>query len=439
MGLALVRPLEDDWRDSLDSVARARGWPTSGDVARLAARVVELSAAYNDPTRARAAVRDAGAARLGFSFARDVPKGAAAVRELVATGALPWGRTLRVLDLGAGLGATTWGLARALAAAGFAGAIEATWVDPDAQALALGASILRARGGRQGTIELRVRTRTAPVGTSFTEKSDRFDVVLVGQVLSELDVSSPDDVRRQRHAALLRSLLDERVDEGGALVVIEPALRDRARHLHRVRDELASGGATIFAPCLHAAACPALARESDWCHEDLAVDLPEWLVPVARAAGLRREGLTFSYVVLRRGGPRLADAVVVPPGSARLRIVSSGIRTKGKLEAFACGEFAAPAGPTAARGRLMRLDREEAPGNAAWDRLARGDVIVVTPSPSLERPRITSLTRVDPAVAEPSACAVAAAAEPSASTDSSSASLETGLLGVSASKAAESR
>src|SRR5579863_3334869 len=158
--LALVRPLEDDWREAIDAVARSRGWPTTRDVAKLAARVVELSAAYNDPARARAAIRDAGAARLGFSFPRDAPKGAAAVRELVACGALPRDRPLRVLDLGAGLGATTWGLARALAAAGCRQALEATWVDSDAEALDLGTSILRAKGGREGAISLQVRTRT---------------------------------------------------------------------------------------------------------------------------------------------------------------------------------------------------------------------------------------------------------------------------------------
>jgi SAM-dependent methyltransferase len=416
----LVRPLEDDWRDVLDAVARSRSWPTTRDVSRLAARVVDLSAAYNDPARARAAVRDAGCARLGFSFARDVPKGAAAVRELVAAGALPRHGTLRVLDLGAGLGATTWGLARALAAGGFTGAIEATWVDSDADALELGTAILRERAGREGAIDLRVRTRTAAAGASpASGVSGRFDVVLVGQLLSELDVSSPEELRRQRHAALLRSLLDERTEEAGAVVVIEPALRDRARHLHRVRDELASGGATIFAPCLHGAPCPALARESDWCHEDLAVDLPEWLVPVARAAGLRREGLTFSYVVLHRGGRRLADVVVAPAGGARLRVVSGEIRTKGKREAFVCGELAGPGGPVVTRARLMRLDRDRTPGNGPWDGVGRGDVIVVTPAPELERPRVTSASAV--------------------SIIEGSASLEHGLLGVSEPGDAESR
>jgi hypothetical protein len=145
LGGSLVRPLEDDWREVLDAVARARGWPSSRDVAALASRVEALSEAYNDPERARAAVRDAGSARLGFSFARDVPKSAAAVRELVATGALLGASSLRVLDIGAGLGATTWGVARALDAAGVDVALDVTWVEADGEALELAAAIARAR------------------------------------------------------------------------------------------------------------------------------------------------------------------------------------------------------------------------------------------------------------------------------------------------------
>jgi hypothetical protein len=429
--LALVHPLEEDWRDALDRVARSRGWPTSRDVARLAACVVQLSAAYNDPTRARAAMRDAGPARLGFSFARDVPKAAAAVRELVGAGVLPLDRPLRVLDLGAGLGASTWGLARALKAAGASGGVDATWIDTDAEALELGAALLRARVGAADAVEIRLQSRAGALGSA--SGLGRFDVVLLGQVLSELDVASPDEVRLPRHVELVRSLLVDRCVEdgaGGALVVIEPALRDRARHLHRVRDALAATGVPVFAPCLHSAPCPALARETDWCHEDLEVDLPAWLWPVARAAGLRREGLTFSYLVLHRGGRRLVDALASPnarppapaaaPAStpvsspmstpmstptptlasapARLRIVSEEIRTKGKREAFVCGECAGPDGLVAARARLMRLDRDANPGNAAWDQLKRGDVALVAPPPELARPRIGPATTVERAI-----------------------------------------
>ena len=51
----LVQPLEDDWRDTLDAVARARGWPSSHEPSRLSAQVSRLSVAYNhasgDPKR----------------------------------------------------------------------------------------------------------------------------------------------------------------------------------------------------------------------------------------------------------------------------------------------------------------------------------------------------------------------------------------------------
>src|SRR5271170_5216225 len=142
LGLPFVRPLEADWRPLLDEVARSHRWPTSQDPRRLAAAVVRLSQAYNDPTRASATMREAGAARLGFAFARDVPKGAAAVREILATHAIRRDSSLRILDLGAGLGAMTWGIVRALESAGSNHAVEATWVDADAAALEVGRSIL---------------------------------------------------------------------------------------------------------------------------------------------------------------------------------------------------------------------------------------------------------------------------------------------------------
>jgi SAM-dependent methyltransferase len=389
----LVAPLEDDWREVIDDVARARSWPVSREVARLGAAVAQLSAAYNDPARASARTRDAGAARLGFSFARDVPKGAAAVRELVAAGALATRGTepLRVLDLGAGLGATTWGLVRALDAAGSERPVEATWVDPDAEALEVALAIVRARAARGARADLRVQMLAQGATASVGLGASRFDVVLVGQLLSELDVGAPDDTRLARHAELLRGWLETCVAPQGALVVVEPALRDRTRHLHRVRDSLVRMGAAVFAPCLHGEPCPALARDADWCHEDLDVDLPGWLVPIARAAGLRYEGLTFSYLVLRApGADRLVDHIVAPGGAARLRVVSNLVRTKGKREMFLCGEFP----PETGRGRVVRLDRDASAANAAWLKLRRGDVAVVSPAPELARARVGAETSV---------------------------------------------
>jgi 2-polyprenyl-3-methyl-5-hydroxy-6-metoxy-1,4-benzoquinol methylase len=331
-------------QEVLEAIAKKHGWPT--DVARLAPKVAALSQAYN--TRGTSTGEHL-AARLLFSFTRDVPKATAAVRELGLSG------DLSLLDVGAGLGASTYGVARATS-----GKIAATWVDTDARAMELGAEIVRAQ---PLNIELRERRSDLPRGT--------FDLVLLGQVLSEIPP--------EEHDAFVDRAL-ERVKEDGSLVIIEPALRERARRLHELRARLIGLGdkrRTIFAPCLHHQACPMLVKETDWCHEDLPIDLPDWLVPVARAAGLRWQGLTFAYLIVRKDGRRLGG---------QLRAVSSLIKTKGKSEVFVCGE--------AVRGRLMRLDREKSPANEAWADLERGDILSVDPPPDPDKPRVAAASRV---------------------------------------------
>jgi ribosomal protein RSM22 (predicted rRNA methylase) len=392
-------PLGEDWRAALDQVARAHRWPTTAEPAQLGALVRALSDAYNAPTpppgRAVASSGPALAARLGFSFARDVPKAAGAVRELVAAGELGAGRgasePIRTLDVGSGLGATTWGVARALAAAGRTCTMQVTWTDEDSLALDVARALAKAREHREGGVTLDVRAERRPLTTGGRRDADAvagpgpWDLVLLGQVLSELDGALEPEERARAHADLVSGLVGK-LAPGGALVVVEPALRERTRHLHAVRDAvLAEGGATVFAPCLHDAPCPALEVEGEWCHEDLAVDLPAWLEPVARAAGLRWQGLTFSYLVLRRRGERtLADVLPGAEGELRARVISGPLVSKGKREHFVCA--ACPSG--AERTRVSRLDRDGTPANAAWDSVARGDVISLRPPPDAKKQRL---------------------------------------------------
>lgn len=380
----LVRPLEADLRERLDVLGARNGLVTSAEPARLGAAVRALSDVYNRRGATDGQVASAGrehlGARLAFSFPRDVPKGAAAVRELVGTGLVRLeGRPLRVLDLGAGLGAMTFGLARALAAAGEKGSIEVECVDADPRALELASALARTTA----TEPVRIDARTTCAVAERPPPKGPFDVVLVGQVLSELDEGAPADERQQRHGALLAALVDT-LAPTGSLVVVEPALRERARHLQTLRDAWVAARGPVFAPCLHAAPCPALAGPGDWCHEELATDLPSWLVPVARAAGLRWQGLSFSYLVLRPDGRTLRDLL---PG-ARLRVVSDLLRTKGKSEVFVCGDL--PGGP--GRERIRRLDRHATAANRAWERLGRGAVL-----PELAGlPRVAETTEIAP-------------------------------------------
>jgi hypothetical protein len=404
--VALARQLEDDWRPSLERIARAHKWPTSAEPAQLGALVRALSDAYNAPVpppgRAVASSGPALAARLGFSFARDVPKAAAAVRELVASGEIPGAATggvLRTLDVGSGLGATTWGVARALSLAGARCTLQVTWEDEDALALDVASQLARDRGHRSGDVALDVRTerrRADHAGAGGTH----WNLILLGQVISELDAQLEPEERTERHTRLLAGLVGS-LAPGGALVVIEPALRERTRHLHAVRDLLlARREASVFAPCLHAAACPALALPGEWCHEDLPIDLPEWLEPVARAAGLRWQGLTFAYLVLRRPEERtLAELLPAAhaSGASRARVVSDPLVSKAKREHFVCGE-------DGERVRVSRLDRDASESNAAWEALDRGDLVSLAPPADPKKHRIgagTAVQRLEPVLSAP--------------------------------------
>jgi ribosomal protein RSM22 (predicted rRNA methylase) len=251
-------------------------------------------------------------------------------------------------------------------------------VDEDAEALVAARAIAEAArpvlAGDPDCVALDVRTRTAGVGSAGDLRGlaalGRADVVLMGQVLSELDPRAEPAVRLEHHVAIVEEILASLLAPDGALVIVEPALRDRTRHLHAVRDRLLErGAATVFAPCLHQAACPMLPIETEWCHEDLAVDLPPWTAPLARAAGLRWQGLTFSYLVLRKGGARPAEA---SSARVRFRAVSDLLRSKGKAELFICGE-------DGARRRIRQLERDAATGaGVAFGDLRRGDAVTMT-------------------------------------------------------------
>lgn len=134
-----------------------------------------------------------------------------------------------------------------------------------------------------------------------------------------------------------------------------------------------------------------LVRETDWCHEDLPIDLPDWLVPVARAAGLRYEGLTFSYLVLRKDERSAGDGLASPwrarsRGGSRQKESSSGCSCGPEAHGVVDGQAdgAARPGPL----RAMRLERAATDSNEPWERAERGAIMTFTPTLVTARPGV---------------------------------------------------
>ncbi|HKE15455.1 MAG TPA: small ribosomal subunit Rsm22 family protein [Kofleriaceae bacterium] len=349
--------------DALWRAAEASVPPAALAPAELARAVTLRSRRYtserellDEPLAGHAGAADLAARALFFGVA-DAAKVSVPLAELDRSAPVPARAPLRLLDLGAGAGAMTLGTAAHLAAGGRAVDLSVVAIDRDRAALSLFAGaaghLSLAVGGRielEHRAELLRDARLEPGG---------FDLVVAGGVMNELDEAT-------RFALVERALAA--LADGGALVIVEPALRETSRDLHRVRDRvLAAGLGHVFAPCTRTAApCPALARERDWCHEDRPLALPPRASRLAQVTGLRDSGMKFSYLVLRRA----ADPLVASPADrAALRIVSAPKRLKGRRECIGCGD--------SGWVDLRLLSRRRSDANRAFERLRRGDVLVI--------------------------------------------------------------
>jgi ribosomal protein RSM22 (predicted rRNA methylase) len=200
----------------------------------------------------------------------------------------------------------------------------------------------------------------------------------MGTVLNELDAAA--------RLALVEEALAA-IAPDGAVILIEPALRDTSRALHELRDALLTkAGAHVFAPCTRTLApCPMLANPDDWCHEDREVKLPSRTHELARLTHLRDSGLKFSYLTLRKN-----DAPLVEQGPAAWRVVSEAFIAKGKHEMFGCSN--------AGRVPLRLLKRNRTEANRAFERAKRGDVLVADDPHDEARVEIANaLERISPA------------------------------------------
>jgi SAM-dependent methyltransferase len=377
-----VPPLEARWLEVIDRVARRVLGPHDRTGTPLVTEIRHLSELY---TRDRAAIRasaGARAARLRFFVPRDLPKIEGPLASLARRGLLPAKASWDVVDLGAGYGATTLGLGRLCKREGLAERLRVRAIDDDAGALdVLDALAKETRGGALAELSVPIELEATTGSVAIAEPSilvrgaDRggADLALAGFVVNELFPAQVGEKGRTEDDRL--ELLERwcarvagALAPGGLFALLEPALREPSRSLQRLRDLLVARGLDVAHPCTHRAPCPLLARERDWCHAELPIALPDALVPVAREAGLRFEGLSYATLALRNAPP-------AAPAPLRAAIVGGPIATKGKVELQLCHE-----------GRMTRLDwmtRDGEPPVA----LHRGARVSMDREPAAERVR----------------------------------------------------
>jgi len=257
------------------------------------------------------------------------------------------GRRHALLDVGCGPAPGTFAVLDS-------GARQAVAVDRSGAALSLAQSLAREAG-------YSIQTRRWNPDSGAPE--GRYDLILVQHVLNELWADSGAATERR---ARLATDLTQRLAPGGTLLLIEPALQSTSRSLLEVRDRLVAQGFSVRAPCFYRGACPALVRETDWCHADRSWNPPPFVRGLASAAGLHKDSLKMSYLALAAPGEPWAE----PPPGRIFRVVSEPLAGKGRRRYIGCG----PDG----RMGLALQDKHVRDQNAVFNQLERGDVVRLT-------------------------------------------------------------
>ncbi len=380
-----ARLLHPAARDCILAVEQAfAGDPGATPDAALAKAVERLSDLYT-VDRGRLAREQADAAHLAakreYFLASDAPKVALALDECAARSdafaRLATLERLRIVDLGAGVGATSVGFLAWLAGARAAHGAERT-VRVELHAVELGAAAARAYEDA-----VRIASRAIGVETAVTVEARDFrgtalpeaDLVLCQTALNEL-------LAGELHAASTVELV-ERWSRAAPLLVLEPALRTTTRALMALRDDLlARGAARVVAPCPHQGPCPMLAKPADWCHEARRIEQTPRVAAIDRIVGRRDGRALFACLATE---PARAAPPSSEPIPLRLRILTEPLGSRGKTERVLCGSDGAL--------HLVRLlDREVRDGNRPFLDLERGETISIEPLP--ERARISPEARI---------------------------------------------
>ncbi|MEY2715058.1 MAG: hypothetical protein RIT24_1401 [Planctomycetota bacterium] len=310
-------------------------------------------------------------AKREYFLASDAPKVALALDECAARddafARIAALETVRVVDLGAGVGATSVGFLAWLAGARAARGVTCP-VRVELHAIELGEPAARA-------LEANAKAAAAAIGATLALKIEardfrRFtppacDIILCQTAINELLVG----VDHERETVQMVSSWSR----SAPTLVIEPALKLTTRALMSLRDAvLALGGAHVVAPCPHQHACPMRAREADWCHEARRIEPTPRVAAIDRIVGRRDERALFAFLATAPG------EAPAPPPPGTVRLVTDTLGSRGKTERVVCrsdGEL-----------RLMRLlDREVRDGNRAFLDAERGSVLAIEPLPSNDR------------------------------------------------------
>jgi ribosomal protein RSM22 (predicted rRNA methylase) len=300
------------------------------------------------------------------------------------------GEPFAVLDLGSGPGTTALAVIDWMAkrfGSGVSLCVRA--VDRSATALKTATGLWEHYSREAGVRQAVLKTHCGDVEKFHKGSLDKwaqsegpYDLIALGNSLNELYRGAEDAITPR--AGLIGRLL-ALLKPQGSIMIIEPALKQVSRELHQVRDQLVlSKQCTVYSPCLHEQACPALVRADDWCHEERPWEPPATIRAIDKEVGFIKDSLKFSYLLLRKDGRR-----IVTRQPDVYRVVSELMVFKGEKRAWLCNELG--------RSEVGRQDRLRSDANAPFDDWHRGAIVQIERIVRKEKQgKVSALGRIEP-------------------------------------------
>lgn len=238
------------------------------------------------------------------------------------------GDTLRILDLGCGTGAATWGVLHYLSTHEHSiKKVEITFADHIKENLDICKKLFALQ---EVGVEITADYHQIDIKDDKVVKKvfgeGKYDLVIMMNTLNEL----PEDGDTERINTFTALLSDD-----GALLIIEPASKRESRRLLSLRETALWKKLTVYSPCTHQQNCPAIIKADDWCFNEVGWERPEFIRHIDDEVGNVRLSLKYSYVILTKNGTTLHGNLGLSGAS---RIVSEVFAEKGRTRAVLCDE-----------------------------------------------------------------------------------------------------
>lgn len=295
---------------------------------------------------------------------------------LSAVARFPVNKPIRILDLGAGMGA---GL--------FAGisALHRSGIRADYQALAVDAN----KAVLQDLQALRPLLDCVPPADIHTEVLDLrrsyqsllreqpFDIIIAANVLNEIGKRDPET---QLKSARLLAIYQQLLSNQGILVVVEPAMAPLSKIIGQIHDQFlrAEPNLSILAPCTGNFACPALTT-SNWCHTKRVWRRPILATEIDEYLGHDNSFLKYCSFIIAKEPLRPATRPKQGIRQLRATVLSDPMPDKGVIKLLLCF--------SGSLRRVMIAPRTQAP--------IRGSHIVILNEPTISAPRSRDTRRYE--------------------------------------------